>query len=171
MLLLLSEYLVRYHSVFRVFSYLTLRSILGVLTALSFAFFCGGKLRWRDVGPGLAVVRHEEFEFWFAGFVGDGIAEDEAVGWIPEDHGVEESFRIFVGELELPVLAGIGGVVDAGLVAGAGGHKERFARGEGNDGAEVECFGAGNLSGDPVAAGVCGAEVGAVSAGRPGNVL
>jgi phospho-N-acetylmuramoyl-pentapeptide-transferase len=47
MLLLLSEYLVRYHSVFRVFSYLTLRSILGVLTALSFAFFCGpAMIRW-----------------------------------------------------------------------------------------------------------------------------
>ncbi len=47
MLLLLSEYLMRYHSVFRVFSYLTLRAILGVLTALVFAFVCGpAMIRW-----------------------------------------------------------------------------------------------------------------------------
>ncbi len=47
MLLLLSEYLVRYHSVFRVFSYITFRAILGALTALSFAFFYGpAMIRW-----------------------------------------------------------------------------------------------------------------------------
>ncbi|HEV7165137.1 MAG: phospho-N-acetylmuramoyl-pentapeptide-transferase [Gammaproteobacteria bacterium] len=50
MLLLLSEYLMRYHSVFRVFSYLTLRAILGVLTALIFAFVCGpAMIRWLTV--------------------------------------------------------------------------------------------------------------------------
>ena len=50
MLLLLSEYLMRYHSVFRVFSYLTLRAILGVLTALIFAFVCGPTMiRWLTV--------------------------------------------------------------------------------------------------------------------------
>ncbi|HEV2321818.1 MAG TPA: phospho-N-acetylmuramoyl-pentapeptide-transferase, partial [Gammaproteobacteria bacterium] len=50
MLLLLSEFLMRYHSVFRVFSYLTLRAILGVLTALVFAFVCGpAMIRWLTV--------------------------------------------------------------------------------------------------------------------------
>lgn len=44
------------------------------------------------------------------------------MGLIPEDHGVEESLGICIGELELPVTAGVGGVVDAGLVSGAGGH-------------------------------------------------
>jgi hypothetical protein len=92
------------------------------------AFACYGwrKLRWRKVRPGLAVVRDQEFEFQLAFFVasliGDGIAEDYAVGRIPENHGVEEGFGIWVGELELPMAAAVGGVVDAGLVAGAGGH-------------------------------------------------
>lgn len=50
MLLLLSEYLMRYHSVFRVFSYITFRAILGALTALSFAFLCGPTMiRWLTV--------------------------------------------------------------------------------------------------------------------------
>ncbi|MGH8574548.1 MAG: phospho-N-acetylmuramoyl-pentapeptide-transferase, partial [Gammaproteobacteria bacterium] len=37
MLLFLTEYLMRYESGFRVFRYLTLRTILGVLTALAIA--------------------------------------------------------------------------------------------------------------------------------------
>ncbi len=41
MLLQLSEYLVPYHSGFHVFQYLTLRAILGVLTALSIALLVG----------------------------------------------------------------------------------------------------------------------------------
>ena len=41
---------------------------------------------------------------------------------VPEDHGVEEAFGIGVGELELPGFAGVGGVVDAGLIGGTGGH-------------------------------------------------
>ncbi|MDH5301918.1 MAG: phospho-N-acetylmuramoyl-pentapeptide-transferase [Gammaproteobacteria bacterium] len=41
MLLLLAEYLSQYHSGFGVFKYLTLRAILGVLTALVFAFVLG----------------------------------------------------------------------------------------------------------------------------------
>src|SRR5258708_339816 len=46
---------------------------------------------------------------------------DSMVFWDPT-HGIEESFGIGVGELELPVTAAVGGLVDAGLVAGAGGH-------------------------------------------------
>jgi hypothetical protein len=90
-------------------------------------------------------------------FVGDGIAENDAVGGIPENHRIEKSFGIGVGELQLPVLAGIDRVVDAGLIAGTGGHEKSFVRGEGNDGAEVEGFGARDLSGNPGAAGVRGA--------------
>ena len=112
----------------------------------------------------------EEFEFQFARYLGivwDGIAEDYAVGSVPEDHGVEEAFGICVGELELPVLAGVGGVVDAGLVAGAGGHEESFVGGESYYGAEIESCGVGDLGGDPGAAGVGGAEIGSVGAGGP----
>ena len=41
MLLFLTEYLTRYHSAFNVFSYLTFRAILGVLTALIVSFVAG----------------------------------------------------------------------------------------------------------------------------------
>jgi len=88
------------------------------------------------------------------------------VSGIPEDHGVEKSFGIGVGELELPVTAAVGGVVNAGLVAGTGGHQESFVGGEGDNGAEIEGFGAGDLFGDPDVA-VGGAKICAVSAGSP----
>src|SRR5258706_5645931 len=132
----------------------------------AFAFEGGWELTGRDVRPGLAVGGEKELEFQFAGFVGDGVAENDAVSGIPEDHGVKKSFGICVGELDLPVTAAVGSVVNAGLVAGAGGHQEGFVGGEGNDGAEVERFGAGDLVGDPDAA-VGGAKVGAVRAGCP----
>lgn len=41
MLLILAEYLTQFHSGFNVFQYLTLRTILGVLTALSISLFVG----------------------------------------------------------------------------------------------------------------------------------
>ncbi len=44
MLLALSEYLAQYYSAFSVFSYLTLRAILGILTALSIALLVGPKV-------------------------------------------------------------------------------------------------------------------------------
>lgn len=44
MLLTLSEYLAQYYTAFNVFSYLTLRAILGVLTALSIALLVGPKM-------------------------------------------------------------------------------------------------------------------------------
>ncbi|HSN17729.1 MAG TPA: phospho-N-acetylmuramoyl-pentapeptide-transferase [Gammaproteobacteria bacterium] len=50
MLLLLADYLSHYVSVFRVFSYLTLRAILGILTALSLSFVLGpAMIRWLTV--------------------------------------------------------------------------------------------------------------------------
>ncbi len=62
MLLWLTEFLTEYHSGFRVFQYLTLRAILGVLTALAFSLLFGpAMIRWltryqigqtvRDDGP------------------------------------------------------------------------------------------------------------------------
>ncbi|MGB9428980.1 MAG: phospho-N-acetylmuramoyl-pentapeptide-transferase [Gammaproteobacteria bacterium] len=54
MLLFLTEYLTRYHSLFNVFSYLTFRAILGVLTALLLSFFIGPgmirRLSLRQIG-------------------------------------------------------------------------------------------------------------------------
>jgi phospho-N-acetylmuramoyl-pentapeptide-transferase len=54
MLLFLTEYLTRYHSVFNVFSYLTFRAILGVLTALVLSFLTGPamirRLSLRQIG-------------------------------------------------------------------------------------------------------------------------
>ena len=44
MLLYLAEYLSQYHSGFGVFQYLTLRAILGVLTALLISFMVGPEM-------------------------------------------------------------------------------------------------------------------------------
>jgi hypothetical protein len=136
----------------------------------AFAFGGGRELSGWDGGPGLAVAGEQQFEFCFARFIGDGIAEDYAVGGVPEHHGVEEAFGIGVGELELPMLAAVGGVVDAGLVAGTGGHEEGLVGGESDYGAEVESGGVGDLGGDPGASGVGGAEVGAAGPGGPSDV-
>ena len=53
-----------------------------------------------------------------AGFVGDGVAQRDAVGGIPEGDGIKESFGIVVFELKLPVLSGVGGWAGIGLAAG-----------------------------------------------------
>ena len=54
MLLFLTEYLTRFHSAFHVFSYLTFRGILGVLTALLLSFLTGPsmirRLTYRQIG-------------------------------------------------------------------------------------------------------------------------
>lgn len=90
---------------------------------------------------------------------------------IPKGDGVEEGFGIGVRKLELPVLAGVGGVVDARLVAGSGRHEESFVSREGDDAAKVESGSVGDLGWDPGAAGVGGAEVDAVGAGGPRDLL
>ncbi len=60
MLLYLAEYLAQYHTGFRVFNYLTLRAILGVLTALVISFIIGPamirKLSYHQIGQ---VVRSD----------------------------------------------------------------------------------------------------------------
>src|SRR5271166_2592359 len=120
--------------------------------------------------PRFAVFGYEELEFQLPLFVGDRIAQHDSVLRIPEGHGVEESFGIRVGELQIPVLASVGGVIDAGLVAGSGRHEEGFVGGEGDYGAEVEIGGVGNLCRSPGDAGVRGAEIGAVRAAGPADL-
>ena len=61
----------------------------------------------------LAVFRHVEFGFLFAVVVRKRVADYYSVLVIPEGDGVEEGFGIGGLELKLPVLAGVGGVVDA----------------------------------------------------------
>jgi hypothetical protein len=109
----------------------------------------------------------EEFELQMAGVVGDGVAKGYAVGSVPESHRVEKAFGIGVGKLQLPVLAGIRGVVDAGKISQAGRHQKGLVGVECDHGAEVQRFGAGDLAGSPCAPRVYGAKVGAVSAGGP----
>ena len=100
---------------------------------------------------------------------GMGVAKNDAMRWIPENHGVEKSFGIAVGELQLPVLARIGGVVDAGLVAGPGRHQESFVGVEGDYGAEVQRGGAGDLGGNPGFTAIHGAQISTVCAAGPGD--
>ena len=60
MLLLLSDYMSQYYSGFNVFQYLTLRAILGVMTALGIALIIGPTmirhLSFRQIGQ---VVRQD----------------------------------------------------------------------------------------------------------------
>src|SRR5579864_225848 len=129
-----------------------------------------GQLRRRDGMPGFAIFRSEQLEFRLPLLVGDGITQYDAMLWIPEGHGVEESLGVRIGELKLPVLAGVRRVVNAGLVAWSRGHQKSFGCRERHYGAEVERGGIGNLAGNPGLAAVGGAEIGAVRAAGPGDL-
>src|ERR1700729_3522987 len=86
------------------------------------------------------------------------------------DDSVPEAFFVGVGEEEVPGLAAVGGFVEAGLVAGAGGHDDGCVGVEGLDAAEVEFFGSGrDGAGLPEVAAVFGAEDGAVGPAGPGD--
>src|SRR4029077_9114258 len=135
-------------------------TIAGRESAFSFEGF--GHLRGRDGVPGFAIFRREQLEFRLPLFVGDRISEDDAMLWIPEHHGVEKSLGIRVRELQLPVLARVGRVVDARLVTGARGHQESFVCRERYYGPEVERRSIGNLAGNPSLAAVGCVEIGAV---------
>jgi len=85
---------------------------------------------------------------------------------------IPEACGIWIGEEEGPGLAAVGGFVEAGLVAGAGGHDDGGVGVEGLDAAEVEVLGVGwDGAALPEVAGVFGAEDGAVGAGGPGDTL
>ncbi len=69
-------------------------------------------------------------------------------------------------------MAAVGGFVEAGEVAFAGGHDDGGVFVEGLDAAEVEVFGAGgDGAGLPDEAAVFGAEDGAVGSGGPGDAV
>jgi hypothetical protein len=71
--------------------------------------------------PSLATIfSGDQFKVELAGVVSDGISHCDAVILIPECHAIEKTFGILVGKLERPALAGVGGFVDAGLIAGSG---------------------------------------------------
>ena len=84
MLLMLSEYLSQFHSGFNVFQYLTLRAILGVITALGIALI---------VGP--AMIRHLSFKQ-----IGQVIRNDG-----PESHLVKAGTPTMGGALILVAIA------------------------------------------------------------------
>ncbi len=69
-------------------------------------------------------------------------------------------------------MAAVGGFVETGLGAGAGGHDDGGVGVEGLDGAEVEVLGVGWDGAEvPVDAAVFGAEDGAVRTGGPGDAV
>ena len=86
---------------------------------------------------------------------------------IPEGHAIKKSFGILVGELQRPGFAGVGGFVNARLLAGSGAQQIREIGAEGFHVAEVESVGAGDLGGLPGISAVGGAEISSVSAAGP----
>ena len=86
---------------------------------------------------------------------------------VPERHAIEKAFRIFVGKLQSPVFARVGGFVNARLLAGSGAQQIREVGAEGFHIAEVESVGAGDLGGLPGISAVGGAEISSVSATGP----
>ncbi len=81
---------------------------------------------------------------------------------------IPKAFFVGIGEDELPGFAGVGGFVEAGEVAFAGGHDDGGLGVEGLDAAEVQFFGVGwggaRLPGGAVVGGV---EDGALGAAGP----
>ena len=117
--------------------------------------------------PCLTVLREQDFELQLSTFIWEWVPEYYSVLGIPECDGVEESFRILVGEFQVPVLPGIERVVNPGLLTGPARHQKSLFGGEGNDSAEIECCGAGNLRGSPRLSSVDCADIGSVCAAGP----
>jgi hypothetical protein len=120
--------------------------------------------------PGLAIFGLQQLKFQLAGLVGNRISENDAMLRIPEGDRVEESLGIVVGELKLPVLSGIGSVIDAGLLAGPGGHQESLVARESHYATKVERGRVRNVRGRPGASAINCAQISAVSAAGPGNL-
>ncbi len=98
--------------------------------------------RGRDARPrGAAVYRAQDHELSF-----DRIAEGDAAARIPERHRVEECFRIGIGELQRPRLAGVGGLVDSRALSGADAQHVGDVRADRIDIAEIKLLGVGNAS-------------------------
>src|SRR5579872_2074676 len=74
----------------------------------AFAFLCGGKAGLIEQLPLFAaVLGRDELELAV-----NRVAQGDAMVSIPEGHAVEESFWVMVGELKLPVRAGIRRTID-----------------------------------------------------------
>ncbi len=85
---------------------------------------------------------------------------------------VPEAVLVRVGEEELPGSAAVGGLVEAGEVAGAGGHDDSGFGIEGLDAAEVEAFGVGwDGAGLPVSSIVGGEEDRALGSAGPDDAV
>ena len=57
----------------------------------------------------------------------DRVADGDTVIAIPESHAIKKALGIFVGELQIPVFAAVGGLVNARLIA-LGPALSRYAR-------------------------------------------
>src|SRR5579862_7357902 len=124
----------------------------------------------RNLLPRFSVFGNQQFESERTGLVSDRIAKNDAMGAVPECDGVEKTFGIFVGELQLPVPARICCVVDARLIARPGRHEKRLLVRKGSHAAEIERLGAGNLFRNPPAA-IGGSHIGTMASRGPGNLL
>jgi len=138
----------------------------------AFAFEGGRKFVGCKRCPVLATVFGcDQFKIELARIIGDRISERDAVIAIPERHAIEKAFGILVGELQSPVFAGVGGFVNARLIAGTSTQQVGEVGAEGFHIAEVERFCARNLRGLPGISSIGGAEIGSVSTAGPGNLV
>lgn len=99
------------------------------------------------------------------------VAHRNAVLRIPKGEGVKKCFWLAVFELQRPVLAAVGCLVNARGLAIADAQQVRRVRVKGFDIAEVELFRAGHLSGLPGLAAIKGADVSALCATGPSNLF
>ena len=129
------------------------------------------RVRWNWLPVFAAIFGRDQFKSELARTIGDRVAERDAAIAIPERHAIEKAFGIFVGKLQNPVLAGVGGLVDSRLIAGACAQQVRQVGGESFHVAEVERFRTRNLSGLPGISAISRAQIGSVSAAGPGNVV
>jgi len=114
-----------------------------------------------------AVIGCDQFKSKFAGMAGDGVAERDAVIRVPEGHAIEKSLGISVGKLQVPVLASVGGFVDARTVTRTGAQQIGEVGAKGFDIAKVQRFRARDLSGLPRDSGVHSSKISSVTAAGP----
>jgi hypothetical protein len=98
-----------------------------------------------------------------------GIAESDAVLFIPKGNGIEEGIRVGVLELEHPRFAAVSRFVDSGIGALAGAQKVGRGFSKGFDIAEIESIRIGDSADCPSRAGVRGSSVGPFGAADPCN--
>jgi len=138
------------------------------LEANAFSFDRWRKRVGRNRIPVLAaVIGSDQFKSKLAGMVGDRVAERDTVIRVPEGHAIEKSLGISVGKLQVPVLASVGGFVDARTVTRTGAQQVSEVGAKGFDIAEVQRFRAEDLSALPRDSGVHGSKISSVTAASP----